>query len=483
MFGSVRIFVLSSLLVIILIAVFSGTFFRTIASEDLIQLVEKNNAGIADGYITGVWKRYRDTIVPLAVEPAKLAGNPQVALFAQDTVRYFQKMALIRVNVYSAAGALLMSDNVMPVDRFLGAAASPDAAFVTAQIKHEGAISQLLPGIALQSNGAGKVVQTIYPIPAADGSRSSEGMIEILYNMSEPWYKMLYFQVASTGGIIVLFLVFIIMLAWSSRKAEMIIARQHESNLELSAAAAAAVGENQNKSLFLANISHELRTPLNAIIGFSEVLKNELMPKVVERKYDQYVVDINSSGVHLLSLINDILDYSKAEAGKLALEPEETNINKLIQNSMRLVATRAEEAQVRLIEDTPKEPLIMVVDGKKLKQVLLNLLSNAVKFTPAGGAIKTSAWYNVGDDTIGFEVRDNGIGIGPKDISRAMAPFGQVDNTLKRKYEGTGLGLPLTKKFVELMGGKFMIESELDKGTTITFSLPREIKSGNEGLK
>ncbi|NBO18927.1 MAG: ATP-binding protein, partial [Proteobacteria bacterium] len=123
-----------------------------------------------------------------------------------------------------------------------------------------------------------------------------------------------------------------------------------------------------------------------------------------------------------------------------------------------------------------KDHIVMTVDSKKLKQILLNLLSNAVKFTPAGGQVSVTAWETMSDETVTFEVADTGIGIAPKDISRAMSPFGQVDNTLKRKYEGTGLGLPLTKKFVEIMGGKFNIESELEKGTKIIFTLPKAPK-------
>src|SRR5690606_30090855 len=156
------------------------------------------------------------------------------------------------------------------------------------------------------------------------------------------------------------------------------------------------------------------------------------------------------SGVHLLSLINDILDYSKAEAGKLEMEVSEVNATKLVQNCMRLVSPRAESGKVTLSEELPKEALIMLTDSKKFKQILLNLLSNAVKFTPAGGQVSVTAWKNATDDTFSFEVKDTGIGIAPKDISRAMSPFGQVDSALSRKYEGTGLGLPLTKKFVEL---------------------------------
>jgi two-component system cell cycle sensor histidine kinase PleC len=180
--------------------------------------------------------------------------------------------------------------------------------------------------------------------------------------------------------------------------------------------------------------------------------------------------------VHLLSLINDILDYSKAEADKLELEISEVDTTKTVRNCMRLVSPRAEGAQVQLGEEIPREHFILKTDAKKLKQVMLNLLSNAVKFTPAGGSVTVTMWQNVVDGGLSIEVKDTGIGIAPKDISRAMAPFGQVDNTLSRKYEGTGLGLPLTRKFVEIMGGTFSIASEVGKGTTITITLPKESK-------
>jgi two-component system cell cycle sensor histidine kinase PleC len=249
------------------------------------------------------------------------------------------------------------------------------------------------------------------------------------------------------------------------------IAKQHEANTDLIAAAAEAEADNQQKSQFLANISHELRTPLNAIIGFSEIIKNEALGNL-QQTHQEYIHDIHGSGKHLLSLINDILDYSKAEAGKLEVQMAELDLTKLLVNSMRLVIPRAEEAQVTLVEDLPKEHIICITDAKKLKQVILNLLSNAVKFTPAGGEVRVHAFQKVVDGSVEIRVSDSGIGIAPKDIAKVMSPFGQVDSKLSRKYEGTGLGLPLSKKFVEGMGGTFNIESEVNVGTTIVIGLP-----------
>lgn len=269
-----------------------------------------------------------------------------------------------------------------------------------------------------------------------------------------------------------MFVLLIAVLLVTAGRAESIITKQHEVNLELIAAAAQAEAQSRDKSQFLASVSHELRTPLNAIIGFSEIIRSEAKDKL-EKVYQDYLEDIHASGKHLLSLINDILDFSKAEAGKLQIEWAETDVTKVIRNSLRMVLPRAEAAQVTLVEDIPPQHLVIVTDAKKLKQVLLNLLSNAVKFTPAGGEVRIHAWVEIAKNMIHIQVRDTGIGIAPKDISRVMTPFGQVDSALSRKYEGTGLGLPLSKKFVESMGGEFAIESEIKVGTAVTISFPK----------
>ncbi len=481
MFGYLRLFSLVSLLVIMVIAIFAGMSFRRMALDDIVQLIEANSKSQAQSYINDVWKRHRDVVVPLSTtKPAELRSNPQVLQFAQETVGHFQHMSLVRVNIYNGGGMLLMSVNGNGTDKLAGNTVSPDKNFVAHQLRQSQPVSNTLHPVALQNNPEAALVQTMMPI-RTDVTGEIDGALELISDMSPAWKRLWQVQLYGTAGAITIFLVFLSILILTSKKAENIIAKQHEANLELAATAAAAQAENREKSQFLANVSHELRTPLNAVIGFSDIIKNEVIAPLENRKYHDYINDIHSSGVHLLSLINDILDYSKAEAGKLEMEVSEINATKLIQNSMRLVSPRAESAKVKLTEEMPKDPLIMLTDSKKFKQILLNLLSNAVKFTPAGGEVSVTAWKNAADDTFSFEVSDTGIGIAPKDISRAMSPFGQVDSALSRKYEGTGLGLPLTKKFVELMGGKFTIESEVNVGTTIVFTLPRELKE-SDGL-
>jgi PAS domain S-box-containing protein len=227
------------------------------------------------------------------------------------------------------------------------------------------------------------------------------------------------------------------------------------------------------KTEFLANMSHELRTPLNAIIGFSEIMTTGLLGPIGSDKYREYAHDIQSSGLHLLELINDILDLSKIEADKAELHEEIVDVARIITACSVLVKDRASTANVNLEEQIAEGLPTLRADERKLKQIVLNLLSNAVKFTEAGGFVTVRATLAT-DRRLVIEVRDTGIGIAPEDIAAAMTPFGQLDGRLSRKYEGTGLGLPLTKSLVELHGGILEIESEMGKGTVAKVLFPAE---------
>ena len=232
-----------------------------------------------------------------------------------------------------------------------------------------------------------------------------------------------------------------------------------------------AVAASRAKSEFLANMSHELRTPLNAIIGFSEVLRDELFGPMGQERYKDYATDIHSSGVHLLSVINDILDVAKAEAGKLELSEEVVRIEEIVSGVLRLIRERASNNDVSLIVTVPDNLPDLRCDPLKLKQVLINLLSNAVKFTlPHGDVILSAGIMDSGE--FYFEIRDTGIGMAKESIPLAMQAFAQVDSSLDRKYEGTGLGLPLVKMLTDLHGGQFDLDSELGVGTTARIRLP-----------
>jgi signal transduction histidine kinase len=226
---------------------------------------------------------------------------------------------------------------------------------------------------------------------------------------------------------------------------------------------------NKHKSEFLANMSHELRTPLNAIIGFSEVLIERMFGEM-NAKQEEYLKDIHSSGKHLLSLINDILDLSKIEAGRMELELSEFNLPAALTNAMTLVRERAHTHGIAL--KLKVEPSLgeIQADERKVKQIVLNLLSNAVKFTPDGGRVDVDARMN--GEAVEIAVTDTGVGIAPQDQETVFEEFRQVGRDYTTKQEGTGLGLALTRRFVELHGGKIWLESVPGKGSTFTFTLP-----------
>jgi signal transduction histidine kinase len=215
-------------------------------------------------------------------------------------------------------------------------------------------------------------------------------------------------------------------------------------------------------------MSHELRTPLNAIIGFSEVLTERMFGELNE-KQDEYLKDIYASGQHLLSLINDILDLSKIEAGRMELEPADFDLPGAIDNALTLVRERAGRRGIALGRDVDERVGTIHADERKVKQVLLNLLSNALKFTPEGGRIDVGA--AVSDGMVEVSVADTGVGIAHEDQEAVFEEFRQV-GTADKKVEGTGLGLALSRKFIELHGGRIWVKSQVGTGSTFTFTIP-----------
>jgi signal transduction histidine kinase len=228
--------------------------------------------------------------------------------------------------------------------------------------------------------------------------------------------------------------------------------------------------ENVQQSQFLTNFTHELRTPLNSIIGFSGLLKDQTLGPLGNPEYLKYSSDINMSGLHLLSLINDILDYSKSEVGKLKVNITEVEVIKIIKQSLSLVAPRASESKLDLLQSFASDYFVVRLDPKRFKQIMLNLLSNSVKFTPEGGSVMVSVFPDIKGEKIFIEVKDTGVGIDEKDIPTVMSLFGQVETNLNRKYEGTGIGLPFAKKLTTLMGGSFDLQSKVGVGTRITLT-------------
>ena len=276
--------------------------------------------------------------------------------------------------------------------------------------------------------------------------------------------------------------------SWRRWRAEARLTRKLAANVEilenttesLTEAKGDAERASRAKSEFLANMSHELRTPLNAIIGFSEVIKDERLGPVGTPAYGEYAEKIHQSGLHLLDLVNDILDLSMVEAGAADVADEVVEVSTIVDAAVRLIGQTAAKRSLKIERDLPDRLPMLRADPRKLQQILLNLLSNAIKFTPPRGRVRLKAW-NSEDGGFVIQVVDTGVGIAPEDIPKALSHFGRIGNVFTRQQGGSGLGLPLAKTLVELHGGSLDLQSAVGQGTTATIRFPsaRVVQSGD----
>jgi two-component system, cell cycle sensor histidine kinase PleC len=300
-------------------------------------------------------------------------------------------------------------------------------------------------------------------------------VVEVALSQDEAlanWWYTSRVQAAAGGAIVIIIGT---MAFWLNRELRArLLAHGHlrKTVRQLERARLRAEESNRVKSQFMANMSHELRTPLNAIIGFSEVIRDALVGPVSPR-YRDYARDIQGSGKHLLGLINDVLDLSKIELGRLELHEEPVDLAKVAHDCHRLIADRITSGGLDFALEAPAGLPAVLGDELRLKQIILNLLSNSVKFTPAGGRI-VLAISAPPDGTVVIAVADTGIGMKPEEIPIALEPFRQIDSALNRRYEGTGLGLPLARTLVELHGGFLNVISAAGRGTTVTVTLPAD---------
>lgn len=310
----------------------------------------------------------------------------------------------------------------------------------------------------------GNTLTSTFPIFHEDDIKPSF-FLKIIQSYNDS-YIMVYSLFSILMGLLLVILILIMLYLHFSNT--QMLAKQHKTNIELQRVKEALEQENANKIKFFASVTHELRTPLNAIIGFAKLIKNETLGSVDHSKYKEYVDDIYNAGTHLLALINDVLDFSKAESSSLTVEKVKFNLNKIIDSCLKMLSPKLKETGISLKKEISDKQLLVIADSKRMKQVIINLLSNAIKFTPQGGLIRMIIKENIEKNLLTIEFHDNGIGIMQQDIYKVMSVFGQADSGYRN--EGTGIGLPLSKKLVELMGGTFSIKSEAKLGTTITLN-------------
>ncbi len=283
--------------------------------------------------------------------------------------------------------------------------------------------------------------------------------------------RLLNLLVFLLAGLAASTLIFIVMILRQFRASQSAQAELSRLNLRLAEAKGAAEKASRAKSEFLAHMSHELRTPLNAIIGFAEVMRLELLGPLGRPRYREYISDIHQSGQHLLSLIDDVLDMSRIEAGRFELHEETVDLAAMASEALTLVRPIAERSGVNLLANEASLQALLHADERAVKQMLVNLLANAIRYTPAAGTVQLGARLNA-DGELALTVADTGVGMNPREIEDSVVPFVQVDSRLARRTPGSGLGLPITKRLIEMHGGRLVLESAPDRGTTATLHFP-----------
>ncbi|WP_347938554.1 sensor histidine kinase [Rickettsia oklahomensis] len=483
-----------SFIILFLNIIINMMFYRYfIIKEMIVKHVALEHTKIVELYIDNIWNTHQHVISKLhKFDYLKLLQDQQFIDFVKITAQWFTNLN-INISLYDLKGNKFITSNMLhmySVENYKDdnlveiATAKIDKFFLKSftssaplQDAFEGITSNiLLPRVIIENESdltleEASFVTSYIPIIGNNLDCPVDAVFEINTNITNQWQNITSLEQKVFITFIIIFIIFCTIIISNTNYARKIIEEQLETNRNLKAQIVKLEKTSSSNTKFFTNISHELRTPLNAIIGFSEILMSE---RDIE-KSKNYIKDINDAGKHLLSMINDILDLSKASADKLKVDSIDLDLNKLISSSLILVKPRADKAKVALISKLPKEHVVIKADPKRLKQVFLNLLSNAVKFTNSGGSVTIALEKDKLAKLVYIKVIDTGIGIEEKDIPKTLSAFGQIDSELSRKYEGTGLGLPLTKKLVELMNGKFDLQSKINKGTTVTITFTYDV--------
>ncbi|MDP6475205.1 MAG: ATP-binding protein [Alphaproteobacteria bacterium] len=526
MFRLLRYYSVASAVAILVVTVILGFVYRQQAVDELIVTAESQNISLARSFANSLWPKFSAYVTMRVDEDADvLRGRPETSEIHDMLSRLTAELPVLKVKVYNLEGLTVYSSEPSQIGEDKSAntgflASARDGVSVS-KLSHRDTFSSFSGSVSDRH-----LVESYVAVRGADGA--IEGVFELYSDVTPLMGRIDDVTIKLVVSLLLAFGLLYAVLSQIVRRADKILRRQYvelvndkeliksqntalehenrerkfaedslrEARDMLEARVVERTAElerevevrlraendmrlakeqaelaNRNKTEFLANISHELRTPLNAIIGFSELILNNIFGPVGSPKYLDYAKDINASGEHLLDVINDILDLSKIEAGKVELSEQNVDVGAALNSCIALVKGHAEAVGVHVENTTGSDLPALYADERKFTQILINLLSNAVKFTLAGGRVTVTAWASP-QDGYRVQIADTGIGIAAEDIPKVMGSFGQVDSGLNRKFEGTGLGLPLAKSLAELHGGELELQSELGVGTSVTIRFP-----------
>lgn len=463
----------------------ASAWFHVISgTAQMKQAAQENNAALTLALSNALREDFLRFLGIAGDSPVSELKERARSVGLDDAVRRVMKGTnVVKVKIYSRSGMTVFSTD----PKQIGEDKSNNAGFRTAM---EGRIVSDLTFRDSFDSFEGVIAHrdllfSYIPLWADGDHRATLGVFEVYSDVTDLKAQLNQAVIIKLVVLGSAFLFVYVLLLYTVIVGGRTLARQHAANLALTESVARAEAASRAKTEFLMNMSHELRTPLNAIIGFSELIKNEQFGPIAQARYRDYAHDIHESGTHLLGLVNDLLELVRVEAGQGEADCAETDPVELIRNAAEMVRARAQAGALALdVEIGNGLPPAIHTDARKLRQVLVNLLGNAIKFTPQGGRVTLRAeGMEPGASELCIRVTDTGIGIAPEHIALCLSPFGQVESSLARSYDGVGLGLPLSKKFIELLGGTLAIDSAPGQGTTVTITLPLRNADRTEALR
>ena len=471
-FRLTRSFATVAALVMVAAALLLSAFHWYWSLDAMEKMAEQNNVNVARVLSNVLWNRNASLMETLAAaDPGTLKTRPEIIALREEVMRFVANARVHRLKIYDMQGDTIFSTDAEQI----GENESDDEGFEEAS--HGTVLNELARANTFSLTESMVVdrdlLSSYVPIYRSGPGSEIVGVFEV-YDDVTVFLRDINRGIASQVALVLLTTIAVyLVLIWYVRRGDQLLRTEHARSLELVQVAARAEAASKAKSQFLANMSHELRTPLNSVIGFAEILSSEGFGPLGDKRYLSYAKEIGEGGRNLLTIINNTLDLSKIELGtaEVALRPVDPIA--VVRGAVQQLDRQIQDSEVSVsIEIDPRVPS-MQSDETKLKQILLNVISNGVKFTPAGGRVTIKVMSGDGR-MVRFEVSDTGIGISPHDVPIALAPFGQVDSALNRRYQGAGLGLPLAKGLAELLRGGLEIAGKPGSGTTVVITLPAQ---------